>query len=139
MIKSLTLSFIVCSFLIAHSDINDIETQTTFVGEGKIKQENTQDLVQTLDAENGINISDDSLSIRGVGENDRGISVVDDGVSQTDVSGAFTFDIDTTDLEKLVVYKGPGSIYSVNGTGGVVKADSKSIFKTVNDLWKLRI
>lgn len=134
MIKSLTLSFIVCSFLIAHSDINDIETQTTFVGEGKIKQENTQDLVQTLDAENGINISDDSLSIRGVGENDRGISVVDDGVSQTDVSGAFTFDIDTTDLEKLVVYKGPGSIYSVNGTGGVVKADSKSIFKTVNDL-----
>ena len=34
------------------------------------------------------------------------ISVVDNGVSETDVAGVFTFDIDTSELEKLIVYKG---------------------------------
>jgi len=50
------------------------------------------------------------------------------------VSGSFSADIDTSELEKLIVYKGPGSIYSVNGTGGVLKAKTKSIFKMDNNL-----
>ncbi|MEA2018294.1 MAG: TonB-dependent receptor [Campylobacterota bacterium] len=134
--KIILLSSITCALLYADSALmyKTIQSNITVVGEGKIKQENADNLSQMLDSENGIKIDDDTLSIRGVGDNGRGISVVDNGVSETDVAGVFTFDIDTSELEKLIVYKGPGSIYSVNGTGGVVKANSKPVFKTTNNI-----
>jgi iron complex outermembrane receptor protein len=120
-----------CALLYAESAdmYKAIQSNVTIVGEGKIEQSNTDDVKDILNVETGIEVDGSDLSIRGVGDDGRGIAVVDDGDSQTDVSGAFSFDIDTEELEKLIVYKGPGSIYSVNGTGGVVQTKTKSVFK----------
>jgi|GEM_PF-2179603 len=128
--KILLFSMITCAVLYGHDDeYTNIQSNITVVGEGKIKQENTDNIKDMLDTETGIQVDEGKISIRGIGDEGRGIAVVDDGVSQTDVTGTFSFDIDTSELEKLVVYKGPGSIYSVNGTGGVVQAQTKSVFK----------
>ncbi len=130
----LSISAAICLFADSSSMYKTIESNIIVVGEGKIKQSNTDNIQDILNISTGIEVNDDDLSIRGIGDEGRGISVIDDGDSQTDVSGAFSFDIDTTDLEKLIVYKGPGSIYSVNGTGGVIQAKSKSVFKMSDSL-----
>ncbi|MCW8955454.1 MAG: TonB-dependent receptor [Gammaproteobacteria bacterium] len=112
----------------------DESVNKVIVSEGEIKSQNVENLKDAFDTTSGVETDGESLSIRGVGEDGRGIAVNDDGVSLTDVSGAFSTDIDTNELEKLVVYKGPGSIYAVNGTGGVLKANSRPVFKMDNNI-----
>jgi iron complex outermembrane receptor protein len=133
--KSVLLSLATCSFLHADMDnFKELDSNIAEVSQGIVKQENSDKLSDALNMETGIIISDDSMEIRGIGDDGRGVSVVDDGDSQTDISGAFTFDIDTEELESLVVYKGPGSIYSVNGTGGAIQAISNPIFKKTDSV-----
>ena len=114
-------------------NINEASNKV-IINEGEIQNQNAEDIKDIFDTTSGVESDGDSLSIRGVGSDGRGIAVTDDGVSLTDVSGSFSADIDTSELEKLIVYKGPGSIYSVNGTGGVLKAKSKPIFKMGNNV-----
>ena len=130
---TLVSTSLISSSLYADEPVNmDEAPNKVTVGEGEAQNaENIQDIFDTTI---GVDTDGDSLSIRGVGDDGRGIAVTDDGVSLTEVSGAFSTDIDTSELEKLTVYKGPGSIYSVNGTGGVLKAKSKSVFKMDNNL-----
>ena len=137
--KQLILSTLVSASLISLSyadepvDINETANKV-IINEDEIKNQNAENIKDIFDTTSGIESDGDSLSIRGVGSDGRGLAVTDDGVSLTDVSGSFSIDIDTSELEKLIVYKGPGSIYSVNGTGGVLKAKSKSIFKMDNNV-----
>ncbi len=137
--KKLILSTLLSTALIssAYADepvnLNETANKVT-IGEGEIKSQNVEDIKDVFDTTSGVESNDGGLSIRGVGDDGRGIAVTDDGVSLTDVSGSFSADIDTSELEKLVVYKGPGSIYSVNGTGGVLQAKSKPIFKMGNNI-----
>ena len=136
--KKLVLSIMTAVYLFGDdpSAIKDIETNVIFIGEGKIKKDNTNvnNAQDFLSDETGVQIDENSISIRGVGEDARGLAINDNGVSLTDVGGSFTFDLDMSELESLVVYKGPGSIYSVNGSGGVVQANSKSVFKLSDSL-----
>ncbi len=137
--KKLIISTLISTALIssAYADepvnINETANKVT-IGEGEIKSQNVEDIKDVFDTTSGVESNDGGLSIRGVGDDGRGIAVTDDGVSLTDVSGSFSADIDTSELEKLVVYKGPGSIYSVNGTGGVLKAKTKPTFKMGNNV-----
>lgn len=133
MVRKIALSIAVISSIFADdpSAIKDIDSNVIFIGEGKIKKDgtNVNNAQDFLGDETGVQIDENSISIRGVGEDARGLAINDNGVSLTDVAGSFTFDLDMSELESLVVYKGPGSIYSVNGSGGVVQANSKSVFK----------
>ena len=110
------------------------EQNETVIGEEELQRGNIENIKDAFTTTTGVETDGDNFSIRGVGGDGKGIAVTDDGVSLTDVSGAFSTDIDTSELEKLVVYKGPGSIYSVNGTGGVLKAKTKSTFKMGNNV-----
>ena len=135
LILSTLLSSALLSSVYADEPVNLNETANKVtIGEGEIKSQNAEDIKDIFDTTSGVESDGDSLSIRGVGSDGRGLAVTDDGVSLTDVSGSFSADIDTSELEKLIVYKGPGSIYSVNGTGGVLKAKTKPSFKMGNNI-----
>ncbi|USF86209.1 TonB-dependent receptor [Candidatus Endoriftia persephone] len=134
-ISTLVSASLTPSLLFADEPTTIDETANKIIiNEGEIKNRNIENIKDVLDTTSGVETDGQSLSVRGVGSDGRGIAVTDDGVSLTDVSGAFSTDIDTSELEKLIVYKGPGSIYSVNGTGGVLKAKSKSVFKMDNNI-----
>ena len=129
----ISASFISTSYADEPINIDEASNKVT-INEGEIQNQNAEDIKDVFDTSTGVTSDGDNLSIRGVGSDGRGIAVTDDGVSLTDVSGSFSADIDTSELEKLIVYKGPGSIYSVNGTGGVLKAKSKPSFKMGNNV-----
>jgi len=76
---------------------------------------------------------DSRLIIRGAGLKAsygiREIMVMRDGVPMTDPDSFTRMDfIDVDDMQSVEVYKGPGSIYAANASGGVVFIQSKSVF-----------
>ncbi|KIM10948.1 MAG: hypothetical protein KU37_07480 [Sulfuricurvum sp. PC08-66] len=60
----------------------------------------------------------------------REIMVLKDGVPLTDPDSFTRLDfVDVDDIASIEVYKGPGSIYAVNSSGGVLYVKSKSVFE----------
>ena len=85
---------------------------------------------------------DSRLIIRGAGLKARygirEIMVMRDGVPMTDPDSFTRMDfIDISDMESVEVFKGPGSIFAANASGGVVYIRSKSVFDTQNNRIKI--
>ncbi len=106
---------------------------------------NVKDAISTIpgviamDKSNGY---DSRLIIRGAGLKARygvrEIMVLRDGVPMTDPDSFSRMDfIDVDDMESVEVYKGPGSIMAANASGGVVAINSKSVFDTDNNRFKV--
>ncbi len=73
------------------------------------------------------------LMIRGAGQKAnygvREIMVLRDGVPMTDPDSFSRFDfIDTQDIERVEITRGPGSLYGAGSAGGTVQIISKSVF-----------
>lgn len=78
---------------------------------------------------------DSRLIIRGAGQKAnygvREIMVIRDGVPMTDPDSFSRFDfIDTQDIERIEITKGPGSLYGAGSAGGTIQIISKSVFDT---------
>lgn len=102
------------------------------------KMLNIKDAIQgtpgvLIDSKNGG--YDVRLIIRGAGQKAnygvREIMVLRDGVPMTDPDSFSRFDfIDTQDIERIEITKGPGSLYGSGSAGGTVQIISKSVFET---------
>lgn len=84
-------------------------------------------------AESSSSSASPRLIIRGAGLKARygvrEIMVIKDGVPMTDPDSFTRFDfIDMQDVEQVEVFKGPGSVFASNATGGVVQLITKSVF-----------
>ncbi|MEN8180624.1 MAG: TonB-dependent receptor [Pseudomonadota bacterium] len=82
------------------------------------------------------------LIIRGAGQKAnygvREIMVIRDGVPMTDPDSFSRFDyIDTQDIERIEITKGPGSLYGSGAAGGTIHIISKSVFDTKGNRIKL--
>lgn len=93
-----------------------------------------------IDSKNGG--YDVRLIIRGAGQKAnygvREIMVLRDGVPMTDPDSFSRFDyIDTQDIERIEITKGPGSLYSSGAAGGTVHIISKSVFDLDSNRVKL--
>ncbi len=85
---------------------------------------------------------DSRLIIRGAGQKAnygvREIMVIRDGVPMTDPDSFSRFDfIDTQDIERIEITKGPGSLYGAGSAGGTIQIISKSVFDTDSNRVKL--
>ncbi len=85
---------------------------------------------------------DSRLIIRGAGLKARygvrEIMVIRDGVPMTDPDSFSRFDfIDTQDIERIEITKGPGSLYGAGSAGGTIQIISKSVFDTDSNRIKL--
>lgn len=117
----------------------DVPQSISVVGSQRIESEkmfNIKDALQgvpgvMIDSKNGG--SDVRLTIRGAGVKAaygvREIMVLRDGVPVTDPDSFTRFDfIDTQDIERIEVVKGPGSPFAAGSAGGTVQILSKSVF-----------
>ncbi|MDJ0808121.1 MAG: TonB-dependent receptor [Gammaproteobacteria bacterium] len=82
------------------------------------------------------------LIIRGAGQKAnygvREIMVIRDGVPMTDPDSFSRFDyIDTQDIERIEITKGPGSLYGSGAAGGTIHIISKSVFDIDSNRIKL--
>lgn len=85
---------------------------------------------------------DSRLIIRGAGLKARygvrEIMVIRDGVPMTDPDSFSRFDfIDTQDIERIEITKGPGSLYGAGSSGGTIQIISKSVFDSDSNRLKL--
>ena len=95
-----------------------------------------------IDSKNGG--YDVRLVIRGAGQKAnygvREIMVLRDGVPMTDPDSFSRFDyIDTQDIERIEITKGPGSLYGAGAAGGTLNIISKSVFDLDSNRLKLGI
>ncbi|HDK38561.1 MAG TPA: TonB-dependent receptor [Thiolapillus brandeum] len=95
-----------------------------------------------IDSKNGG--YDVRLIIRGAGQKAnygvREIMVLRDGVPMTDPDSFSRFDyIDTQDIERIEITKGPGSLYSSGAAGGTIQIISKSVFDLDSNRLKLGV
>ena len=117
----------------------DVSGSIAVIDEEKIesaKMMNIKDAIQgtpgvLIDSKNGG--YDVRLIIRGAGQKAnygvREIMVLRDGVPMTDPDSFSRFDyIDTQDIERIEITKGPGSLYGSGAAGGTVQIISKSVF-----------
>lgn len=111
------------------------------VDSSEIEERNVLNVKDALETIPGVismgknNGYDSRLIIRGAGLKARygirEIMVMRDGVPMTDPDSFTRMDfIDVDDMEGIEVFKGPGSIYAANTSGGVVFVKSKSVFDT---------
>ncbi|MES9941531.1 MAG: TonB-dependent receptor [Candidatus Thiodiazotropha sp. 6PLUC2] len=87
---------------------------------------------------------DTRLIIRGAGQKAnygvREIMVIRDGVPMTDPDSFSRFDfIDTQDIERIEITKGPGSLFGAGSAGGTIQIISKSVFDTDSNRIKLGV
>ncbi len=87
---------------------------------------------------------DSRLIIRGAGQKAnygvREIMVIRDGVPMTDPDSFSRFDfIDTQDIERIEITKGPGSLFGAGSAGGTIQIISKSVFDSDSNRIKLGI
>lgn len=87
---------------------------------------------------------DSRLIIRGAGQKAnygvREIMVIRDGVPMTDPDSFSRFDfIDTQDIERIEITKGPGSLFGAGSSGGTIQIISKSVFDTDSNRIKLGV
>lgn len=120
------------------------------IDEQQIERENAMNINDVIDNIPGVqaisknNGYDSRLIIRGAGLKApygvREIMVIRDGVPMTDPDSFTRFDlIDIDDMEGVEIYKGPGSIFASNASGGVVFIKSKSVFDEQQDRVKVGV
>lgn len=107
----------------------------------KSRMFNIKDAIQgtpgvLIDSKNGG--YDVRLIIRGAGQKAnygvREIQVLRDGIPMTDPDSFSRFDfIDTQDIERIEILRGPGSLYGAGASGGTVQIISKSVFETTGE------
>jgi iron complex outermembrane receptor protein len=126
----------------------DVPQSVTVIDSKEIEEKNVLNVKDAIDTVPGViavtknNGYDSRLIIRGAGLKSpygiREIMVMRDGVPMTDPDSFTRLDfIDVDDMESVEVYKGPGSIYAANTSGGVVFIKSKSVFDTENNRFKI--
>jgi iron complex outermembrane receptor protein len=117
----------------------DVPASITVVGKQQIEDSKMFNIKDALMGVPGVLIDsknggyDARLIIRGAGLKAnygiREINVLRDGVPITDPDSFTRLDfIDTQDIERIEVTKGPGNIYSPGSTGGAIQIISKSVF-----------
>lgn len=117
----------------------DVPQAISVVSEQKIedaKMINIKDAIQgtpgvLIDSKNGG--YDARLIVRGAGLKApygiREVMVLRDGVPMTDPDSFTRLDfIDTQDIERIEIAKGPGNLYSTGSAGGAIQIISKSVF-----------
>ncbi|MEJ1385124.1 MAG: TonB-dependent receptor [Candidatus Sedimenticola sp. (ex Thyasira tokunagai)] len=117
----------------------EVSAAISVIDEEKIenaKMFNIKDAIQgtpgvLIDSKNGG--YDVRLIIRGAGQKAnygvREIMILRDGVPMTDPDSFSRFDfIDTQDIERIEITKGPGSLYGSGSAGGTIQIISKSVF-----------
>jgi iron complex outermembrane recepter protein len=117
----------------------DVPQAISVIGQQRIddsKMQNIKDVIQgtpgvLIDSKNGG--YDARLIIRGAGLKApygiREIMVLRDGVPMTDPDSFTRLDfIDTQDIERIEITKGPGSLFSTGSAGGTIQIISKSVF-----------
>ncbi|MCW8914796.1 MAG: TonB-dependent receptor [Magnetovibrio sp.] len=125
----------------AERSTKEVPASITVIGSERIDNEKMFNIKDALQGTPGVQINsknggfDSRLVIRGAGQKAaygvREIMVLRDGVPMTDPDSFTRFDfIDTQDIERIEVTKGPGSIYGGGSAGGVIQILSKSVFDT---------
>ena len=118
----------------------EVPASITVIGESRIANEKMFNIKDAIQGTPGVQINsknggfDSRLVIRGAGQKAnygvREIMVLRDGVPMTDPDSFTRFDfIDTQDIERIEITKGPGSIYGGGSAGGVIQILSKSVFE----------
>ncbi|MBL4613449.1 MAG: TonB-dependent receptor [Magnetovibrio sp.] len=122
----------------------EVPTSITVISSERIDNEKMFNIKDAIQGTPGVQINsknggfDARLVIRGAGQKAnygvREIMVLRDGVPMTDPDSFTRFDfIDTQDIERIEITKGPGSIYGGGSAGGVIQILSKSVFETDNN------
>ncbi|MBR9970944.1 TonB-dependent receptor [Magnetospirillum sulfuroxidans] len=117
----------------------DVPQSISVIGSERIEAERMFNIKDALSGTAGVQVdsknggSDVRLSIRGAGIKAaygvREIMVLRDGVPMSDPDSFTRFDfIDTQDIDRIEVAKGPGSIFSTGSAGGTIQILSKSVF-----------
>lgn len=117
----------------------DVPQSISVIGSQRIedtKMQNVKDAIQgtpgvLIDSKNGG--YDARLIIRGAGLKApygiREVMVLRDGVPMTDPDSFTRLDfIDTQDIERIEISKGPGDLYSTGSAGGAIQIISRSVF-----------
>ncbi|WEJ62677.1 TonB-dependent receptor [Thiomicrorhabdus lithotrophica] len=128
----------------------EVPQSVAVIDEQQIERENAMNINDVIDNIPGVqaisknNGYDSRLIIRGAGLKApygvREIMVIRDGVPMTDPDSFTRFDlIDIDDMEGVEIYKGPGSIFASNASGGVVFIKSKSVFDEQQDRVKVGV
>ena len=119
----------------------EVPSSITVISSERIDNEKMFNIKDAIQGTPGVQINsknggfDSRLVIRGAGQKAnygvREIMVIRDGVPMTDPDSFSRFDfIDTQDIERIEITKGPGSIYGGGSAGGVIQILSKSVFDT---------
>lgn len=119
----------------------EVPASIAVISSQRIENEKMFNIKDAIQGTPGVQINsknggfDSRLVIRGAGQKAnygvREIMVLRDGVPMTDPDSFTRFDfIDTQDVERIEVTKGPGSIYGGGSAGGVIQILSKSVFDT---------
>lgn len=117
----------------------EVPSSIAVIGKEKIEANKMFNIKEALQGTPGVLIDSKNggyssrLIIRGAGQKAnygvREIMVLRDGVPMTDPDSFTRFDfIDTQDIERIEVTKGPGSIYGSGAAGGTIQILSKSVF-----------
>jgi len=117
----------------------EVPASITVISSQRIDNEKMYNIKDAIQGTPGVQINsknggyDARLVIRGAGQKAnygvREIMVLRDGVPMTDPDSFTRFDfIDTQDIERIEITKGPGSIYGGGSAGGVIQVLSKSVF-----------
>jgi iron complex outermembrane receptor protein len=118
------------------------------IDEKRIENEKMFNIKDAIEGTPGVLIDsknsayDTRLIIRGAGQKAnygvREIMVIRDGVPMTDPDSFSRFDfIDTQDIERIEITKGPGSLYGAGSSGGTIQIISKSVFDTDSNRVKI--
>ncbi|MEJ2467475.1 MAG: Plug domain-containing protein, partial [Campylobacterales bacterium] len=129
-------------------ETKEVTQSVAVVDSEEIEERNVLNVKDAIETVPGVismsknNGYDSRLIIRGAGLKARygirEIMVMRDGVPMTDPDSFTRMDfIDVDDMESVEVFKGPGSIYAANTSGGVVFIKSKSVFDTDNNRFKI--
>jgi len=125
----------------AERGTKEVPASITVISSERIDSEKMFNIKDAIQGTPGVQINsknggfDSRLVIRGAGQKAnygvREIMVLRDGVPMTDPDSFTRFDfIDTQDIERIEITKGPGSIYGGGSAGGVIQILSKSVFDT---------
>lgn len=126
----------------------DVPSAINVIGSETIESRKMFNVKEALEGTPGVLVDsanggfDVRLVVRGAGVKAnygvREIMVLRDGVPMTDPDSFTRFDfIDTQDIERIEVTKGPGNIYGAGSAGGTVQILSKSVFD--NDANRVRL
>ncbi len=122
----------------------EVAASLTVIDAEKIEQSKMFNIKEAIQGTPGVLIDsknggyDVRLIIRGAGQKAnygvREIQVLRDGVPMTDPDSFSRFDfIDTQDIERIEILRGPGSLYGAGAAGGTVQIISKSVFETAGE------